>query len=399
MIKQTRASRWLQVLETAQVMLSQSLVSFYEHRSRNMALSVQAQNLIIEYSSEPIKLMTESDPPIEGTDLAVQLNEVIALARALRSGRNFDSGLIALVAAFDEVIPVLKATEEDEIESAETLLEELERGFMLSVILSMSAHDAIMKRVDEWAKLRHPFVMGKKTNDIGHYFSVHVTNLEEMKASRTGFGRPVESSFYSDEPGPGKIHMQHLTLAINSGANVMVYGGGGMRTTTYYPEAQGIEYAQWFTYMHALWDEQFRPRFAKFYNRGKDPADHLTKNDIKSDYFNDIRKIRTDFVHRQGIVEDAADLKFFDWGFDVGSRLEINMDQMIEVVDRFPGKKLLEVPSPHRQQRKSLHGSFDVDLLFKYNEHIDASPTLGLKRANDEMMHDWLVKKGIISSD
>lgn len=398
MIKQTRASRWLQVLETAQVLMSQSVQAAETAKSHGIPLPAQAQNMIIGVSSDPIKLMTESDPPIEGTELAIKLNDVIKQARALKAGSQFHGGLTRLVVAIKDVIPRLRATTEDEIESATDLVEELERGFMLSLILSMSAHNAIAVRVEEWEQKHNRFIQGQSKKDVGHYFSMHATNTDEIQ-SRGFFDPPVESSFYSDKSGPGTIHMRHMIHAINSGANIMVAGGGGMGTTTYYPEAQGIEYAQWFTYMHALWDEQFRPRFAKFHSRGKTDNEKIAKNDIKSEFFNDIRKIRLDFVHHQGIVKQAAKLKFFDWKFETGSRLEISMEQMIEVMDNFPRAELLKVPTPHKQERTSLQGSFDVKLLDVYMEHVKKTPKVEFSEANDEMMHDWLVKKGLISSD
>lgn len=396
MIKQTRASRWLQVLETAQEMMSQSVKAVEMYRSSGTPLPEQAQNVIIAGSADAIKLMNESDPPIEGTDLAVQLSDVIKQARSLKAGPTFSDGLTSLLTAFEDVIPRLRATDEDDIESAITLVEELERGFMLSLILSMSKHNAISVYVSDWEAEHSRFIQGHTTKDVGHYFSMHASNRRELESPR-GFGYPVKPLFFSKDPGPGKIHMQHLILAIHSGANILVAGGGGMGTTDNYPEAQGIEYAQWFTYMHALWDEQFRPRFAKFYNRGKNPEDKLQKNDIKSEFFNDIRKIRNDFVHHQGKVEDAANLEFFDWNFEPGSRLEVSLEQMIEVMDKFPRDRLLEEPKPHKQKRRSLHGSFNVNLLDKYVEHIDGSPTLGINQANDEMMRDWLVKKGLVT--
>ncbi|MEK8071174.1 hypothetical protein [Rhodococcoides navarretei] len=394
MIKQTRASRWLQVVETAHALLNLTLMSVAVYRAAGRAIPVHGQVLLIAAGCDPIKLMTESDPPIAGTDLAGKLNNIISQALALTPGEQFDAGLTNLIAAFKDVIPKLKGTAEDEVESANDLVEELERGFMLSLIMSMSAHDAVVRRVGEWEEQHGRFVQGYAHKDVGHYFSMHATNADEIR-SQSEHDFPVESSFYSNKPGSGKIHMQHMILAINSGADIMVAGGGGA-STTYYPEVQGIEYAQWFTYMHALWDEQFRPRLAEFHSRGKDAEDQVQKNDIKSEYFNDIRKIRTDFVHHQGIVEDAANLVFFDWQFEVGSRLEISMEQMIEAMDKFPREQLLEVPTPHKQKRRSLHGSFDVNLLDKYMKHVKASPTLGINQANDEMMRDWLIKKGLL---
>lgn len=397
MIKQTRASRWLQVLETGRVMMKQSVNSAEMYRANGKQLPRQAQEMLIRVSADPIRLMTESNPPIAGTALAEQLNGVIQRANSLEAGGGFHAGLLGLVEAVDEILPVLRSTTDDEIDSATTLVAELERGFMLSLILSMSAHNAILQRVSDWEGEHSRFVQGRSLKDVGHYFSMHATNADEIQ-NQSEHVLPVKSSFYSDTPGPGKIHMQHLIHAINSGANIMVLGGGGMGSTEYYPEAMGIEYAQWFTYIHALWDEQFRPRLAAMYNRGKEPEDKLQKNDIKSMFFNDIRKIRTDFVHHQGTVEDAAHLEFFDWNYEAGSRLEISLEQMIEVMDKFPRDQLLEEPRPQKQKRKSLRGSFDANLLDKYLEHVDGSPTFGINQANDEMMRDWLMKKGLLAA-
>ncbi|PYE13344.1 hypothetical protein DFR67_117115 [Williamsia limnetica] len=285
------------------------------------------------------------------------------------------------------------------METVDDIIADLDRSFMLSLIMSMSAHNAIANRVEEWEKQHGEFIQGRSRRDVGHYFSMRATNYD-AQGRMIGGGWdafPEPPNFYADKSGPGRIHMQHLVSAIHSGANIMVMGGGSTNTD-YYPEAQGIEYAQWFTYMHSLWDEQFRPRLAAFYNRDAAEAEVVSKNDVRIEFFNDIRKIRNDFVHHQGIVKNAAKLKFFDWGFKEGERLAVTMDQMIEMMDSFPRKQLTVRPAPSTSKpvRKNMTTSFDIELVHAYSKYVNDSPGVRFEKANDEMITDWLIKKGVI---
>lgn len=366
MLKQTRAERWLKVLETAEGLTSGTLQSMRTLRGVGRAIPEQGQTLLVSVGSDPINLIAVADPPIEGTVLAEQLKDVIQRAGELRTGRRFTEGVDALQSALRAVIPVLRAIKEDDVETVDDIIADLDRSFMLSLIMSMSAHNAIANTVGEWEKRHGEFIQGRNSRDVGHYFSTHATNYD-AQGRMIGGGWdafPEPPNFYAIDPGPGRIHMQHLISAIHSGANISVMGGGSTNTD-YYPEAE---------------------------------AEMLSKNDVRVEFFNDIRKIRNDFVHHQGIVKNAAKLKFFDWEFKEGDSLAITMDQMIEMMDSFPREQLAVRPTPSTTKpvRKNMTTSFDVELVDAYSKYVHETPGVRFEKANDEMLTDWLVKKGVI---
>ena len=129
----------------------------------------------------------------------------------------------------------------------------------------------------------------------------------------------------------------------------------------HYPELQSVVYAQWFAYLHAIWDEQFRGRIAKYFD---DPSERIRRRDIVNDFFGDIRLIRNDFVHNKGIADEAVNVKLLQWGFSKGNALDITSEQMISVIDLFPRDELAVKPTPlPAPNRKNVPGSIDPDVL------------------------------------
>ena len=399
MNRQSRASRWLRVLGTVDAIMESTLESmgyFKSHGRRG--IPVQGQMLLIMHGSDPITLAAEADPPVAGTDLAVRLKDVIAAAANMRVGDGFVPGIEALRAAIKDVLPTLQATIIDEVDSAEDIVTELERSLMVSVILSMTAHTTTQKWVNEWEVERQQFLRGRG-GEPGHYRSMRATNIPSGDNNRHDwFSQP---SFYANEPGPGRVHMQHLVAAINSGANVVVAGARGMKQVDHYPELQGIQYGQWFAYMHSIWNEQFRGRLAEYWSRGLPEDKRYVPNDIKNDFFGDIRLIRNDFVHNKGEADESTNLKTLKWKFKAGKQMEIGFEMMIDLIERFPRAELLTPPPPKepaatgtKQKRVNMPGSGEAELVETFLATVKAKQ-FNKGKAIDEMLSDWIAKHEI----
>lgn len=69
-------------------------------------------------------------------------------------------------------------------------------------------------------------LQGNAPSDMGHYFAVRTLSCV-------------------DEPGPGRVHMQHLVSACDAGMTSFV-AGASQQSVEHHPEIQAVVYAQWF---------------------------------------------------------------------------------------------------------------------------------------------------------
>ena len=108
--------------------------------------------------------------------------------------------------------------------------------------------------------------------------------------------------------------MRDVHDATDAGITTFLFGKG-IQSLDKYPQIQHMLYSQWFTYMYALWEEQYRLRLAKAH--GTDDAGvPWTRFDISQDLFGDIRNIRNDVVHKHGIVDASASNTLLTWFSD-----------------------------------------------------------------------------------
>lgn len=375
MNRQSRASRWLRAIEQSRNVMAGAVQSFSFHSANGSSLPKDGQVLLIAMGSDPINLIAEADPPIPGTALASQLKSVIESAKKLEVGENFTNQAATLVESIDAVLPTLRATVIDEVDSISDIVDELERAFLISLMLSMTAHNVLLTKVSDWEQKHQQHLTKPNRRDVGHYFS-----LKSME--------PVDTT------GQGVVHMQHLISAINSGAELMIFGDNRARSTTYYPEAQSIQYGQWFSYIHAIWDEQFRDRIARFWSGQEGVGTRYEKNDIRNDFFGDIRLVRNDFVHNKGEARESLNTKVLRWEFQSGQPMQIQVEDMYSLIENFPRSALLEPPigtATTRQARSNIPGSADVNLLEQFRE-IVSRRQLNKNKAMDEMLSDWIGK-------
>lgn len=401
MNRQSRAVRWLSILENTEAFVESTLQSLRAYRSRGSDIPPDGRVLLVRQSSDSIKLAAEADPPIAGTPLAAHLDRIIERAQNLDTAADFEPSLRSLLEAIEAVLPALRVTVVDEVASAKDIVDELERSFIVSLTVSMTAHTTAVKWVTEWEEAHRKYLAGRGP-EIGHYRAMRPTNIDPEDP----YAWPIrEPNFWADEPGPGRLHVQHLIAAIYSGTNLMV-AGAESRSIEHYPELQTIQYGEWFAYIHAVWEEQFRQQLADFWSRGL-PVDEppFKVNEIINDFFGDLRLIRNDFVHNKGEVNESVNLKSLGWELVLGEPIRIEVERMIELMERFPRDELLKRPDRQpepepsdNQKRTNMPGSGRVDLIDEFLEIVKRNQ-FNKKRAVDQMIEDWIEKHQVRIDD
>jgi hypothetical protein len=103
-----------------------------------------------------------------------------------------------------------------------------------------------------------------------------------------------------------------------------------------YPELQIMLYGQWVVYFYAVWDEYIRHRLAA--------AHGCNADQIKIEFFGDLRNVRRDVIHKQGIAVYSPNNKVLQW-FSAAQPLRITTEQIFELFDLFPRDELRAAPN------------------------------------------------------
>lgn len=347
MYLQSRTKRWLQVLRNAEVILAQGIESIEmylanAHRPGVRQISERDKRITVVLPLDQITLTHESQPLTPGTWLAETLSGVIAAANAITYDDGFINSVAALLSAIKQAIPTLEAEETEGESSVDEIIADLERALLVSLAVTLTAHGTILPKESEWTTQHQRFLNGHRS-DIGHYLDVAMLR-------------------FVDEPGPGRIHMQHLVSACDAGMSTFAAGASGIASVNHHPEILAVSYAQWFAYIFAIWEEQFRGRLARFWDAQLDSK--IRRSDILVDYFGDIRLIRNDFVHNKGICDESANVVALQWPFAEGQPIEIEPRHMISLITFFPYQDLRTPPTPQPSAGlKSTPGRVDAHLL------------------------------------
>lgn len=359
----SRSKRWLGVLQKSQatLQLTKKTFAMYAEAAASGEQGVrviserdrQVQTLV---ARDPLALTFESQQLSEDSWLAQTLEPVARALENFSFGDGFDDSLEALSSASETVIPLLQERIIEPEPLIEETIDELERAFLISLVVSLTSHNVLLEKVSQWESPHERFLQGHLPTDVGHYFDVRT-----LSYVKTG--------------GPGRIHMQDLVFAIDAGVTLWTVGGTGYVDN--YPEVQAVAYAQWFTYAFALWEEQFRGRIADHFG--------VRRSDVLNDFFGDIRLIRNDFVHNKGVCDESADTKVLEWGLVRGQAITISAEQLMSIITLFPREELRRTPTPLPPgDRKGAPGRIDPHLLedsqkrarelgLSHNELLDAA--------------------------
>ncbi|KAA0108505.1 hypothetical protein [Mycolicibacterium sp. P9-22] len=368
---QSRSKRWLAMTEVTQAFTGGMLISIAAMRQHGRELPLRDQlTLVRQAPHNDLKLTIEADPVEPGMPLSDVLSDVERALNNFTTGVEFEPTLRALDASLEKANVALREWTGDDQLRIEEIVSDLERAFLLSLIITLTSQTYLVDWDDKWRGLHEDFLTGKIDQDVAHYVD-------------------IETMIPCFEAGPGRVHAQHIHSALRSGTTMFIAGAPPM-AVDHYPEFQSIIYSQWFAYMHAIWDEQFREKIATYFSTEAVP---LEKDDVLNDFFGDIRLIRNDYVHNQGVTTDAVKCKLPLWQFEPGKPLNITTEQMVALIELFPRDALAVKPTPRpAQTRANVPGSIDLRLKEAF---VKRAKELKVNRgaAIDEAINMWLASK------
>jgi hypothetical protein len=210
MYLQSRTRRWLHALRYASTILSQGVqmmeyFAAHAHVPGARQISARDKRITALLPTDQIRMTLESQPLVPGSWLAEALNEVTTALDKIDYGDGFVPSIAALSTAIEKAIPVLEERVIEPDESVDEIVADLERSLLISIVAPLTAHNPIIPLVDKWTNDHQRFLQGNLPSDVGHHFAVRTLNCV-------------------DEPGPGRVHIQHLVSACDAGMTSFVAG-------------------------------------------------------------------------------------------------------------------------------------------------------------------------------
>lgn len=139
--------------------------------------------------------------------------------------------------------------------------------------------------------------------------------------------------------------------------------------------------------LYTEWEEYYRGALAK--------ALGCEKEDIRSDYFADLGRMRQDYVHKaRGICKNSARNKVLKW-FSKGDNMIPTHANYCQLLADFPAEELLAAkPSPTPPQRQQVPAKADPRLIRQFEEIADA---VGISKddALDQALTAWIGQRDL----
>lgn len=243
-------------------------------------------------------------------------------------------------------------------ENVEQVVDEFETRFLVTLATTLSAHSTLAAKI-----------LARDDTD-GQYFDIGTYS-------------------FCGGSGLGRVHAADLNYAMDSGAGSFSLKRG-IVSYERFPPIQMLTYGQWFAYIHAIWDEWYRPRLAAAYSRRCGTV--FLKNDIKSAFMGELNKIRNDIVHNRSRVKESARNTILEWSTTDGV-VGMTTERMISLRTLYPRDELLTEPERGDiPKTQNLPWTADVQLIDSVKQRLS---DLGIakrlqKDIGDEMVRLWL---------
>lgn len=325
----------------------------------------QGFHLTVDAITKPFKDAWQSDRPPEASTLHAVLKSVAQAA----DNWDFDQAASPQVDKFMEVVAdARRKLADDDIgePTAEEVLADLENLLKVSVLVARVGHRGALEIADSERQGRNRAV-NKATNRPATYLDLNSMQWVARPTKTT-----LSMAVFLSMVAPG---MRTIAEAFHPPDN------------NDQPEIMKRFAAQWVVHVYTEWEEYYRVALAK--------ALGCDKEDIRSDFFADLGRMRQDYVHKaRGICKNSARNKVLKW-FNKGDNMIPTHANYQQLLTAFPAEDLLQVkpPAGTGPQRQPVKANADPKLVRRFEEIAD---NLGISKdtALDEALDAWISQRG-----
>jgi hypothetical protein len=162
---------------------------------------------------------------------------------------------------------------------------------------------------------------------------------------------------HTRQPSSTTISLQVVLSMIDPGIATLEERMQPFPEETYPPIMKQFA-AQWVVNVYTEWDEHLREQLAT--------AHGCAKEDVRSDYFGDLGKMRHDYVHNRRICRNSARNKVLKW-YRKGEKMIPKHANYLQLLEAFPAEELRTIkPSPVTVQRQPVKANADPELTRQF---------------------------------
>ena len=365
--------RWVQRTEHVYTTLDQILSTLPDHDD---VLSDSVLGTAQGLFGDHLHAGSGDAPPEDGALAEVVEPFITALREfdALTSAPTTTAGFRALLSSLRDTAQTahLALTTDDRltIQTVDDVIADFAQEYRMSLILALTANNALSKTLVRW--------QDSKASDpaTGDHLDLITMTFVQNANDRT---IPMSTLSTASTPDPVVV------TPMNFAASMQTLMTGGTP-----PPIYRMAYTQWFTTVHATWEDIYRPRLAAAHGADETGAP-WTKNDIWSEFFNEFRLIRHDIEHKRGVCIESSDNTLINW-VEPGKVIEPTPRQMLGMLDLFPYDELRRTPTRGTRTTDRLPYNFDLAWLEKIKAHVEAIEPSRKKRPAvlQQVIDDWM---------
>lgn len=307
----------------------------------------------------------QADTPPAGSPLAAVIDPFLASLREFHAltvqpttGAEFRA-LVSVPRDAAQIAHLALTTDNTlAVQTVDEIITEFAQEYRISLILALTANHALSQTVTRWQESK------RSDRTTGDHLDLTTMGFVSASTDRTIAMSTLASASTADPV---------MMTPKNFAASVQIMMTGGTP-----PPIYQLAYTQWFTNIHAAWEDTYRGRLATAHGTDSD-GNPWVKNDIPSEFFNEIRQIRHDISHKRGVCVESAGNTIIDW-VESGKTIAPTPRQMLGLLDLFPHDELRRTPTTSVRTNSPLPYQFPNEWIETVKAHVEAIEPVKKKR-------------------
>ncbi|MRH89509.1 hypothetical protein GFY24_19005 [Nocardia sp. SYP-A9097] len=366
-----QVGRWIERAEHIKIMLDQMAATWPSNQRLLPSSLANLQEMLTHSYLEPA-LADAPEGAVAGIvePLLTALTEFREITSMSGGSREFVEAITKIRDIAQTTALSLRSDDSLRVQTVDEVISDFAEEYRTSLILALTANYALSQTVTRWRD-------------------------EKFKGRGVGNHLDLSTMQFVGDPSDRTIPMANLTSAStgeplvvtpsNFGAAMKEMMSGGTP-----PPIYRMAYTQWFTTIHAAWEDTYRPRLAAAHGVGPDRKS-WEKNDIRSEFFHEVKLIRHDISHKRGICVGSAHNKIINWVVP-GEEIAPTPRQMLDLLDVFPDAELRCPPTKTESTTDPLPYQFEREWVARVRAHVERLAPAKKKRAAvvQQVLDDWM---------